>query len=672
MAKKIKVSDLAKELGKTSKDLLVILKDLGVAAKTAASSLEEESAQVVRDLLSPKKEKAEAPQPVAKEEPTLPTVPAGRQEPIPIPPPAPTIAKVMIPEDGIVVKDLAVKMGLKSSDLIKELMKKGMLVNLNQRIAASVALEIAPIFGKVAEVEIHKAAAQKDTELPQGAAADMKHRPPVVTILGHVDHGKTKLLDAIRSTKVAESEAGGITQHIGAYQVEVKGKKITFLDTPGHEAFTALRARGAKVTDIAVLVVAADDGVMPQTIEAIDHARAAGVPILVALNKIDKPTANADRVKQQLSKLGLQPEDWGGQTVMVPVSAKQKQGIDELLDMILLLAEMQDLKANPKARATGIIVESKLDKSRGPVATVLIKNGTLRVGDIFVSGAAYGKVRALVNDKGARVNQAPPSFPVELLGASEVPKPGDILQVMEYDREAKDLAEKNRLTLVKVSGRAAQTLEDFSKEVKEGVKTDLNLIIKADVEGSLEALTQNLTGLEIEGLHIHIIHSGVGNINESDVLLAEASGTILLGFHVEVDARAREIAEAEEVKIRLYDIIYKLIDDVKLALTGMLEPEYEEVVIGQAEVRQTFRYSKLGVIAGCFVTSGKFTRGAGIRIFREGNKVYEGKVESLKRFKEDVKEVAENYECGIAIPGYEDFKVGDQLTCFEMREKKRK
>ena len=668
MAKKIKISDLAKELGKTSKELLVILKDLGVVAKTAASSIEEESAQVVRDLLSPKKE-------VPKEKPSpIPSpAPAPTPSQVSAPTPAPsTPANISIPEDGIVVKDLAVKMGLKSSDLIKELMKRGMLVNLNQKIAASVAVEIAPTFGKAVEIEVPKAAAQKEAELPQEATADMKHRPPVVTILGHVDHGKTKLLDAIRSTKVAESEAGGITQHIGAYQVEVKGKKITFLDTPGHEAFTALRARGAKVTDIAVLVVAADDGVMPQTIEAIDHARAAGVPILVALNKIDKPTANADRVKQQLSQHGLQPEDWGGQTVMVPVSAKQKQGIDELLEMILLLAEMQDLKANPKARATGIIVESKLDKSRGPVATVLIKNGTLKVGDNFVSGAAYGKVRALVNDKGSRVNQAPPSFPVEMLGASEVPKPGDTLQVMESDRAAKDLAEKNRLTRVKVSGRAAQTLEDFSKEVKEGVKTDLNLIIKADVEGSLEALTQNLTGLEIEGLHIHIIHSGVGNINESDVLLAEASGTILLGFHVEIDARAREIAETEEVKIRLYDIIYKLIDDVKLALTGMLEPEYEEVTVGSAEVRQTFKYSKLGVIAGCFVTSGKFVRGVGLRIFREGNKVYEGKVESLKRFKEDVKEVAEGYECGIAIPGYEDFKVGDQLNCFEMREKKRK
>ena len=668
MAKKIKISDLAKELGKTSKELLVILKDLGVTAKTAASSIEEESAQVVRDLLSPKKE-------VPKEKPSpIPSpAPAPTPSQVSAPTPAPsTPANISIPEDGIVVKDLAVKMGLKSSDLIKELMKRGMLVNLNQKIAASVAVEIAPTFGKAVEIEVPKAAAQKEAELPQEATADMKHRPPVVTILGHVDHGKTKLLDAIRSTKVAESEAGGITQHIGAYQVEVKGKKITFLDTPGHEAFTALRARGAKVTDIAVLVVAADDGVMPQTIEAIDHARAAGVPILVALNKIDKPTANADRVKQQLSQHGLQPEDWGGQTVMVPVSAKQKQGIDELLEMILLLAEMQDLKANPKARATGIIVESKLDKSRGPVATVLIKNGTLKVGDNFVSGAAYGKVRALVNDKGSRVNQAPPSFPVEMLGASEVPKPGDTLQVMESDRAAKDLAEKNRLTRVKVSGRAAQTLEDFSKEVKEGVKTDLNLIIKADVEGSLEALTQNLTGLEIEGLHIHIIHSGVGNINESDVLLAEASGTILLGFHVEIDARAREIAETEEVKIRLYDIIYKLIDDVKLALTGMLEPEYEEVTVGSAEVRQTFKYSKLGVIAGCFVTSGKFVRGVGLRIFREGNKVYEGKVESLKRFKEDVKEVAEGYECGIAIPGYEDFKVGDQLNCFEMREKKRK
>jgi len=659
VAKRIKVSDLAKELGRSGREMLVILSELGVAAKTAASSIEEESAQVVRDLLSPKK--PEAP----KAEPA----PATTLKPTTAPPPP---AAIKIPEDGIVVKDLAVIMNLRSSDLIKELMKKGMLVNLNQKIAASVVVEIAPIFGKAAEIEAPKAAAQKGPEMVKEEARNLKHRPPVVTILGHVDHGKTKLLDAIRSTKVAESEAGGITQHIGAYQVEIKGKKITFLDTPGHEAFTALRARGAKVTDIAVLVVAADDGVMPQTIEAIDHAKAAGVPIIVALNKIDKPTANVDRVKQQLSQQGLQPEDWGGQTVMVPVSAKQKQGIDELLEMILLVAEVQDLKANPKAKATGIVVESKLDKSRGPVASVLIKNGTLKVGDIFVCGATYGKVRALVNDKGQRVTSAPPSFPVELLGASEVPKPGNILQVMESDREAKELAEKSRLKLVKVSGRAAQTLEDFSKEVKQGVKTDLDLILKADVQGSLEALTHSLTDLEVEGLRIHLIHSGVGNISESDVLLAEASGAILLGFHVEVDARAREMAEAEEVKIRLYDIIYQLIDDIKLAMTGLLEPEYEEVTVGEAEVRQTFKFSKLGMIAGCFVLTGKFIRGAGLRVFRENEKVYEGKVESLKRFKEDVKEVAEGYECGIAIPGYENFKVGDKLVCFEMREKKRK
>lgn len=659
---KIKVSELAKELNKTSKELLQVLADLKVTAKTAASSIDEESAKVVRELLAPKKEAPAAP-------------PQPAPEPIPTPPP-PVIKPpaIKIQKSGIVVKDLAEKLEIKVSDLIKELMKKGMLVNLNQKITSEIAIDTAATLGKPLEIEEETAAAAKEkkAEITETEERAMIHRPPIVTIMGHVDHGKTKLLDAIRSTKVAESEAGGITQHIGAYQVTIKDKKITFLDTPGHEAFTALRARGAKVTDIAILVVAADDGVMPQTIEAIDHAKAAEVPIIVAINKIDKPEANLDRVKQQLSELGLQSEDWGGHTVTVPVSAKQKTGIDNLLEMILLVAEMQELKANPDARATGTVIESRLDKGRGPVATVLIKNGTLKVGDCFTTGGVYGKVRALFSYKGERLSKAVPSTPVLVLGSSEVPTPGDLFEVMGSEAEARELAEQKKQMFAKISTQAAQTLEDFSKSIEAGERSDLKLILKADVQGSLEALIQSLTQIEVSGLHIYVLHAGVGNIAESDILLAEASNAIVLGFNVEVEARARERAESEGIKIRLYNIIYKVLDDLKLALTGMLKPEYEEVTIGKAEVRQTFSYSKVGVIAGCFVLSGKMVRGAGLRIFREGEKIYEGKMESLKRFKEDVKEVQEGYECGVAVQGYTNFAAGDQLECFETREKGRK
>ena len=450
------------------------------------------------------------------------------------------------------------------------------------------------------------------------------------------------------------------------------GKKITFLDTPGHEAFTALRARGARVTDVAVLVVAADDGIMPQTIEAIDHARAAQVPIIVAINKIDKPEANPDRVKQQLSEKGLQPEDWGGQTVTVPISAKERTGIDNLLEMILLVSDVQDHKANPQARAAGIVIESKLDKSRGAVATVLIKNGTLKVGQSFVVGSIFGKVRAMSNDKGERIPKAPPSFPAEILGLSGVPVPGSLLQVVSNEREARELAEKKVLEESQHLRRAAQTLEQFSHTIKEGAHKDLTLILKADVQGSLEALHNSLNKISIEGMRVDVIHKAVGNINESDVLLAEASNAVILGFHVTISVRAKELAEAEGVEVRLYDVIYKLIEDIEMALEGMLETEYEEVTVGRAEVRQTFKYSKVGVIAGCFVQSGFFKRGLGLRVLREGKQVYEGKVESLKRFKEDVREVQENFECGVAVMGYSDFKVGDVLECFEKREKVRK
>ena len=704
-AKKIKISDLAKEMGKTSKELIKALGELGTTVKTAASSIDQETAKAVKELLVPKNEglaptpkKTEAEKPKAKEvkaavapveakkvakkeEPVLPPPPPAPVEvPPPPPPPPPTPApvaekpKILIPEEGIVLKELAEKLNNKVSDVIKELMRKGVMATINQKITFEVAKDLGSIFGIELEMETKRPAAQKDLVVTTEDVDEtkMKYRPAVVTVMGHVDHGKTKLLDAIRSTKVAESEAGGITQHIGAYQVNVKGKKITFLDTPGHEAFTALRARGAKVTDIAVLVVAADDGVMPQTIEAADHAKAAGVPIIVAINKVDKPDANIDRVKQQLSsELGLQPEDWGGQTVTVPISAKQKTGIDELLDMILLVAEVLDLKADPGAKAVGVVVESRLDKGHGPIATVLVKNGTLKIGDPFVSGATSGKIRALISDKGERIQKAPPSAPVLVIGASEVPKPGDLLQVVDSDQEARQMAEQLSDMHKHMGQRAAQTLEDLSSEVEKGEKVELKLIVKADVQGSLEALIQSLSDLEVSGTHVNIIHRGVGNINESDVLLAEASNAIVSGFNVQTETRAKEFAESEGIEIRMYNIIYKMLDDMKLAMAGMLKIEFEEVVIGKAEVRQTFKFSKVGVIAGCFVNSGKFIRGLGLRIFRDGEKIYEGKLESLKRIKEDVKEVSEGYECGVAIVGYEDFKVGDLLECFEKREKAR-
>jgi translation initiation factor IF-2 len=654
---KIKVSDLAKELDLTSKELLSALKDLGVEAKTAASSIDEESAKLVREIIKPKEEKP-APAPVPPPAPT----------PVPQAPAKP--AGLVIDTEDITVKDISEKLNIKSSDLIKELMKKGLLVTINQRIAAEVAREVASAFGK--EVTLR---ATQESGKPLGHEIKIERRalrPPIVTVMGHVDHGKTKLLDAIRKTKVAEKEAGGITQHIGAYQVDVHGRKVTFLDTPGHEAFTALRARGARVTDIVVLVVAADDGVMPQTIEAINHARAAGVPIIVAINKIDKPEANLDRVKTQLAELGLQPEEWGGQTVTVPVSAKQGTGVNDLLEMILIVADVQELKADPNGTPMGVVVESRLDKGRGPVATVLVKNGTLKVGDVFACGYTFGKVRALFTDTGARLDQAGPATPIEVLGFIEVPTAGDLLQVVPSEKEARMLAEQRKEVETKVMRGRAVSLEDFSKHVKEGESKDLNLVVKTDVQGSLDAIVQSITDLRVGSIGIHIIHSGMGGINESDVMLAKASNAIIIGFNVGFQGNAEPYAATEGVEIRQYNIIYKLIDEVKLAMEGMLEPVYEEVVTGHAEVRNLFSFSKVGTIAGCFVTDGKMARGTGMRIFRGKEKIYEGKLESLKRFKEDVKSVESNYECGIAISGYTNFQVGDTIEAFEVREKARK
>jgi translation initiation factor IF-2 len=651
---KIKVSDLAKELDLTNKELLSALKDLGVEAKTAASSIEEESAKIVREIVKPKIE--EKPKPVIVQAPT--------------PPKEVKPAIPFIDTEDITVKDLSKKINAKPSDLIKELMKKGIMVTINQRITAEVARDMAAGLGK----EISLRAVREAAAEPSRALKIEKRtlRPPVVTVMGHVDHGKTKLLDAIRKTKVAEKEAGGITQHIGAYQVDVHGRKVTFLDTPGHEAFTAMRARGAKVTDIVVLVVAADDGVMPQTIEAINHARAAGVPIIVAINKIDKPEANLDRVKTQLSEQGLQPEDWGGQTVTVPVSAKEGTGINDLLEMILILADVQELKADPNATPMGIVVESRLDKGRGPVATVLIKNGTLKIGDVFACGYTFGKVRALFTDTGARLDKAGPSIPSEILGFIEVPAAGDLLEVVPSEREARTLAEQRKEIETRVMRGKVFSLEDYSKHVKEGESKDLNLVVKTDVQGSLDAIIKTISDLKVGSIGVHVIHAGIGAINESDIMLAKASDAIVVGFNVTFDGKAEAYAADEVVEVRKYNIIYKLIDDIKLAMEGMLEPEYEEVITGHAEVRNLFSFSKVGTIAGCFVTDGKMTRGTGIRIFRNKEKIYEGKLESLKRFKEDVKSVEQNYECGIAMPGYTNFQAGDVIENFEIREKPRK
>lgn len=666
--KKIKVGALAKELGKTSKELIKILKDLGVAAKTAASSIDEETAKIVKEMIKPAAEKKVAAE-AEKKAPPVKGKEAPQEE---RKPPAPAEEKKpgwpIIETEDISVKDLAEKIKVKSSELIKALMMKGIMANINQRIDAETACEIAGEIGIKVEIRIPQPAAR--AAAPQVKAEKLSHRPPVVTVMGHVDHGKTKLLDAIRKTRVAEAEAGGITQHIGAYQVKVHGKDVTFLDTPGHEAFTALRARGAKVTDIAVLVVAADDGVKPQTLEAIDHAKAAGVPIIVAINKIDKPEANPDRVKQQLSELDLAPEEWGGKTVMVQTSAKQEKGINELLEMILLVAEVQELKADPDGTPVGVVIESRLDKGKGPVADVLIQNGTLKVGDVFTLGGTSGKIKALFNDRGARLSKAGPSTPVEVLGCSEVPRAGDVLQVVSSEKEARALAEKRKETQTKALRGKVISLEDFSKHIKKGEKKDLPLILKADVQGSIDAIVQSVQNLVIGNIRINIIHQAVGTITESDIMLARASKAIIIGFHVGFEGNAEAVAQKEGVEVRRYNIIYQLVDDVKLAMEGMLEPEYEEVVTGHAEVRTIFKSSKVGVIAGCFVKDGKITRGSKIRIFRGKDKIYEGKLDSLKRFKEDVRSVEQNFECGIVIQGYGDFQEGDEIEAYEVREKR--
>ncbi|NWL86433.1 translation initiation factor IF-2 [Paenibacillus sp. 79R4] len=555
-----------------------------------------------------------------------------------------------------------------ASEVIKKLMLLGVMAAINQELDIDTILLLAGEFGVEVEVKIPVEDDRFETVEEVDDEADLKARPPVVTIMGHVDHGKTTLLDAIRSTNVSSGEAGGITQHIGAYQVEINGKKISFLDTPGHEAFTAMRARGAQLTDITIIVVAADDGVMPQTVEAINHAKAAGLPIIVAVNKIDKPEANPDKVKQELTEYELVPEEWGGDTIFVNVSAKQRMGLEDLLEMILLVAEVNEYKANPNKRARGAVIEAELDKNRGPVARVLVQHGTFKVGDAFVAGNCFGRVRAMVNDKGRRIKEAGPSTPVEITGLNEVPQAGDPFMVFEDERKARSIADK-RATTERQSSLGANTrvtLDDLFRHIKEGEIKDLNVIIKADVQGSVEALKGSLEKIEVEGVRVKIIHSGAGAITESDIILAAASNAIVIGFNVRPDSQTKATAEQENVDIRLHRVIYNAIEEIEQAMKGMLDPVYKESVIGHAEVRNTFKVSKVGTIAGCMVTSGKITRSAEARLIRDGIVVYEGKIDSLKRFKDDAKEVAQGYECGITLDNYHDVKEGDVIEAFIM------
>lgn len=573
---------------------------------------------------------------------------------------------ISIPE-SITVRDLAEKMHRSPADMLKKLMDLGTMATINQEIDFDTAEILAALY----EVSVEREVSREETLLEEiiDDEKSLKPRPPVITVMGHVDHGKTSLLDRIRKADVASGEAGGITQHIGAYQVRVKDNRITFIDTPGHEAFTAMRARGANLTDIVILVVAADDGVMPQTVEAINHIKAAEVPFLVAVNKIDKPSANPDRVMQQLTEYNIVPEEWGGDTIFVPVSAKTGEGIDQLLEMVLLVSEMKDIKANPDRPAEGIIIEGELDKGRGPVATVLVQKGTLRVGDYLICGVDQAKVRAMNDYRGKKVEEAYPAMPVEVMGWSDVPQAGERVRVCD-EKLAKEISSlrlaERKMQEQKQSSRVS--LDDFFKHLQTAEVKELNLIVKGDVQGSVEALIQSLVRLSTEEVKVNVIHNGVGAVSETDVMLASASNAIIIGFNVRPDSKARKYAEDENIDVRLYRVIYETIEDVKKAMSGMLDPEYKEKYLGRAEVRALFKVPNVGVIAGSYVIDGKIQRNADVRVLRNGVIIYEGQLSSLKRFKDDAKEVAENYECGIGIKDFNDIKEGDTIEAFVMEE----
>ena len=646
-------------------------------APTESKPLEKESRQRTERGDRNRVEKGEKLERMEKNQSGRPNQKGGKKPQAPTKPPVQkqekpedTIRTITIPEK-LTISELGEAMKVQPAQIVKKLFLQGTMVTVNQEIEFDKAEEIALEFNCICEKEVKVDVIEELLKEDEDPEESLVARPPVVCVMGHVDHGKTSLLDAIRDTHVIDREAGGITQHIGAYVVSINGQKITFLDTPGHEAFTAMRMRGANSTDIAILVVAADDGVMPQTLEAISHAKAAGIEIIVAINKIDKPSANIDRVKQELSEQGLIPEDWGGSTICVPVSAHTHEGIENLLEMILLTAEVAELKANPNRRARGLVIEAELDKGKGPVATVLVQKGTLHVGDPIAAGACHGKVRAMMDDKGRRVKEAGPSTPVEILGLSDVPNAGEIFMAMENEKEARSFAEtfisEGRERMLEET-KSRMSLDDLFSQIQAGNLKELDIIVKADVQGSVEAVKQSLLKLSNEEVVVKIIHGGVGAINESDVILASTSNAIIIGFNVRPDATAKATAEREGVDVRLYRVIYDAIADVEAAMKGMLDPVYEEKVIGHAEVRQTFKASGVGTIAGSYVLDGTFQRGCKVRITREGKQIYEGALASLKRFKDDVKEVKSGYECGLVFEKFNDIQEMDIVEAYIMVE----
>lgn len=642
----IRVHKLAKELGLSSKELLEMLHDLKVEAKGHMSALDDETAEIIRhEAKKPLKSEEKKPPKKEKAEQKLKTL------------------QVNIP---LTVKEFSIKLSVKPSELITKLMSKGVFVHINGNLQEDIVGQIAGEYGYRIEKppSIEEELRREIKSKEEGAAKVI--RPPVVTFMGHVDHGKTSLLDYIRKTSVVKKEKGGITQHIGAYKVTLNKGAVTFLDTPGHEAFTAMRARGANATDVVVLVIAADDGIMPQTIEAIHHARAANVPIVVAINKCDLPAANMDKVKTQLAQQNLQPEDWGGKTITIPVSAKTGEGVDELLEMLLLEAELLELKANPDVHARGVVVEGKLSPGRGVVATLLVKNGTLRVGDVVLSGQYYGRIKAMVNDKGERIDEAPPSTPVEVLGLSGVPLAGDEFFEVKDDKKARTLSLlKQKEAKEKAMAKGERiSLEQLYDRIKKGVLKELRIILKGDVVGSIEALQRSLEELSTEEISLKVIHSAVGNITESDIMLAIASNALVIGFHVKLEPKAESTSESQEVDVRIYDIIYKAIEDIEAAMEGMLEPVTNDVFQGKAEVRQVFRVSKIGAIAGCYVVKGRIPRNAKAKLLRNKKLMFEGKISSLKHFKDDIKEAKEDFECGIGLQGHDDIKPGDIIDAY--------
>ena len=682
---KIRVYELAKELNVSSKDLITLLmEEFGVEVKNHMSVIEDEDAALIQELIGengiPETKKSivdeyedqlaeEVNKGVRKKKKTKKEI--EREE---IEKNAEAACGVVEIGDTITVKELCEKLGKPTAEVIKNLIFLGVMAGVNQEIDFATAEKLCEKYEVIAErkeEETELEAFEEDTDIVE---ENLEKRPPIVTIMGHVDHGKTSLLDALRKAKVTDTEAGGITQHIGAYTVTLNGEKITFLDTPGHEAFTAMRARGAQVTDIVILVVAADDGIMPQTKEAISHCKAANVPMIVAINKIDRPGANVDRVKQELTEHGLVSEDWGGDTICVPVSAKTGENLDSLLEMILLTAEMQELTADPNRKSKGTVIEAKLDKGRGAVASLLIQNGTLHVGDSILVGSTYGRIRAMFDDMGKKIKSAGPSIPVEVLGLSEVPAAGDRFVVVKDEKTARNMAEIRKDKIKTESHQASHrvSLEDLYSQIQEGKVKELSIIVKADVQGSVEAIRQSLEKLSTDDVKVRVIHGAVGAITETDITLAAASNALMIGFNVRPDSNAVSMAEKDGVDIKTYRIIYDAIEDVKSAMIGMLDPEYKEVINGKAEVRMTYKISNVGTIAGCYVTDGKIVRNSEVRVIRDGIVIFESVLASLKRFKDDAKEVNKGYECGLSVERFNDLKEGDIIESFTMEAVKRK